>query len=165
MWLCSFCYPCIVRWADIETRCPYCKARFQTISRKQLTRAASSSDASSTEGLGPQRLQGEVLEVLHAPERNQVDTHPGMALLIPYRQEAEVRYSKLLSRVAAMVAFARSWTHLSVRVVWAGGYCHDMTLSSDPLPFSFTCCTDPMWLLHLAFCLVESWSGSMTYHS
>ncbi|KAK9834568.1 hypothetical protein WJX74_004887 [Apatococcus lobatus] len=67
----SFCYPCIVRWADIETRCPYCKARFQTISRKQLAPAAASAAGSTTEGLGPQRLPGAVLELLHVPERNQ----------------------------------------------------------------------------------------------
>ncbi|KAF8066379.1 PHD and RING finger domain-containing protein [Scenedesmus sp. PABB004] len=32
----EFCWPCITTWADRETRCPFCKSRFTTLSRKAV---------------------------------------------------------------------------------------------------------------------------------
>jgi hypothetical protein len=33
---CRYCWLCIIEWAKTENKCPFCKARFAQISRKQL---------------------------------------------------------------------------------------------------------------------------------
>ncbi|BDA41022.1 probable PHD and RING finger domain-containing protein 1 at N-terminal half [Coccomyxa sp. Obi] len=65
----SFCFPCISKWAQIESRCPFCKARFTTLTHKLLgDTPRSEDDDTATGGSGE---QGKVLQVLHIPERNQ----------------------------------------------------------------------------------------------
>ncbi|KAK9916458.1 hypothetical protein WJX75_002842 [Coccomyxa subellipsoidea] len=65
----SFCFPCISRWAEIESRCPFCKARFTTITHKLLGKAdpaAARQDQNDGQG-----SQDKILQVLPVPERNQ----------------------------------------------------------------------------------------------
>mmetsp|Transcript_8248 Transcript_8248/g.24625 ORF Transcript_8248/g.24625 Transcript_8248/m.24625 type:complete len:552 (-) Transcript_8248:3183-4838(-) len=61
-----FCFPCIVHWSQIESRCPFCKARFASIVQKQLSECARTSlDPGQTP------LDGTILQVLDVPERDQ----------------------------------------------------------------------------------------------
>ncbi|CAN6214245.1 unnamed protein product [Urochloa humidicola] len=52
-----FCFVCIMAWGRVESRCPFCKARFRTIRRPPV----------------PGRFPGE--RIVNVPERNQV-YHP-----------------------------------------------------------------------------------------
>ncbi|CAL8466684.1 g6220 [Coccomyxa elongata] len=72
----SFCFPCISKWAEIESRCPFCKARFTTLTHKLLGDTLRSEDEDTAAGGSGE--QGKVLQVLHVPERNQrVETEGG----------------------------------------------------------------------------------------
>lgn len=61
-----FCYPCISKWSEIESKCPFCKVRFTRVTRKRLL---SPSKAARTAPGQP--LPGEVLQTDVIPERNQ----------------------------------------------------------------------------------------------
>lgn len=50
-----FCFVCIMAWARVESRCPFCKARFRTITRPPV----------------PGRFPSQ--RVVAVPERNQVE--------------------------------------------------------------------------------------------
>ena len=72
---CSFCSACIQHWAQIESKCPFCKARFTSISRKVLDlEKLPDSDAESDDTVR-QRFPGTVLDTFAVPERNQVCPH------------------------------------------------------------------------------------------
>lgn len=71
MMCCSFCFQCIQHWAQIESRCPFCKARFTTISRKELQVDKSPGDQ-QTDDIVRQRYPGTVVKTVQIPERNQV---------------------------------------------------------------------------------------------
>ncbi|KAK9829772.1 hypothetical protein WJX72_007809 [[Myrmecia] bisecta] len=79
----SFCHPCITQWAEIETRCPFCKSRFTQIQRKRLDldALADAGDDALGEGDGDavirQRWPGTVLETTVVPERNQRNAAEG----------------------------------------------------------------------------------------
>ena len=53
-----FCFPCIKQWSEIENRCPFCKARFGVICRKQLEAASPRSSPRSL-----YQLSGTIVEV------------------------------------------------------------------------------------------------------
>ena len=59
-----FCFPCIVRWAEIENRCPFCKARFRSVRRKLLEPASPAAAGSSPRWSAVRELPGTVVEVL-----------------------------------------------------------------------------------------------------
>ena len=70
-----FCWPCISRWAEIETTCPFCKARFSQLRHKQLAPGADAVARSNPNT----ELPGIYVDTLQAlPERNQV-RHPAAA--------------------------------------------------------------------------------------
>ena len=58
-----FCFPCIVRWAEIENRCPFCKARFRSVRRKLLEPASPAAAGSSPRWSAVHELPGTVVEV------------------------------------------------------------------------------------------------------
>ena len=58
-----FCFPCIVRWAEIENRCPFCKARFRAVRRKLLEPASPAAAGSSPRWSAVHELPGTVVEV------------------------------------------------------------------------------------------------------
>lgn len=61
-----FCYPCISKWASIESKCPFCKLRFTRIVRKLLD------SPSKRSALDPSaQLPGQVLGSERVSERNQ----------------------------------------------------------------------------------------------
>lgn len=55
-----FCVPCIVRWAEIETKCPLCKARFKVIYPEAYGEQAETnvSDGREGDGASPERTRG-----------------------------------------------------------------------------------------------------------
>lgn len=60
-----FCYPCIAKWAEIESKCPFCKLRFKTLTRIRL-------DPPLKEGLSVKgRLAGTVISKAEVPEKDQ----------------------------------------------------------------------------------------------
>ncbi|GAB4823508.1 hypothetical protein N2152v2_010554 [Parachlorella kessleri] len=61
-----FCFPCISRWAEIESKCPFCKLRFSQLRHKRL---AGREDLAHADPSGP--LPGTYLDVQQVPERNQ----------------------------------------------------------------------------------------------
>lgn len=61
-----FCFTCITKWAEIESKCPFCKVRFSLIAHKRL---ASPGKLQSAPLHGP--LPGEVVSVENIPERDQ----------------------------------------------------------------------------------------------
>eukprot|EP00887_Chlorella_sp_A99_P007944 scaffold12.g7944.t1 len=74
----KFCFPCISRWAEIESRCPFCKERFARLRRKQLFPGAEAVAAADPNA----ELPGIYLDDgLAVPERNQASaiasTHGG----------------------------------------------------------------------------------------
>jgi hypothetical protein len=56
---CRFCFPCIMQWSQIESRCPFCKARFARLLHRRLSPAALKAP-DAAQGY----LDGKVLEVL-----------------------------------------------------------------------------------------------------
>ncbi|KAL0039333.1 hypothetical protein WJX79_003775 [Trebouxia sp. C0005] len=68
----SFCFACIQHWAEIESRCPFCKSRFTTISRKVLDLDKLPDSGAEFHDTVRQRFPGSVLETVAIPERNQV---------------------------------------------------------------------------------------------
>lgn len=68
----SFCFACIQHWAQIESRCPFCKSRFITISRKALDLEKLPDSEAESDDTVRQRFPGTVLETVAIPERNQV---------------------------------------------------------------------------------------------
>ena len=56
---CRYCFTCISKWAQLDSRCPLCIERFRTITHKVLPQ-------------GGEDAGGKVLEVLDIPERTQV---------------------------------------------------------------------------------------------
>lgn len=56
---CRFCFPCILQWSQIESRCPFCKARFARLLHRRLSPAAQEAP-DAAQGY----LDGRVLEVL-----------------------------------------------------------------------------------------------------
>lgn len=60
-----FCYPCIAKWSEIESKCPFCKLRFKTLSRIHLDTPLTS--ACAAQG----RLVGKVVSKTHVPEKDQ----------------------------------------------------------------------------------------------
>jgi len=78
---CSFCFACIQHWAQIESRCPFCKSRFTTISRKVLDLDKLPDSGAESDDTVRQRFPGSVLETVAIPERNQVCRHLLQALL------------------------------------------------------------------------------------
>ncbi|KAL0044597.1 hypothetical protein WJX82_002114 [Trebouxia sp. C0006] len=68
----SFCFACIQHWAHIESRCPFCKSRFTTISRKVLDLDKLPDSGAESDDTVRQRFPGSVLETVAIPERNQV---------------------------------------------------------------------------------------------
>ena len=66
--LLRYCLGCISQWAEIESSCPLCKARFTKISHRLVVQGANTrSRKDTTERLGP------VVHVHEVPERHQVD--------------------------------------------------------------------------------------------
>lgn len=64
----KFCWSCISRWAEIETTCPFCKARFSQLRRKQLAPGAEAIAKSNPNS----ELPGIYIDTLQTlPERNQ----------------------------------------------------------------------------------------------
>lgn len=63
-----FCFPCAHRWSKTENRCPMCKARFITISRKRLA----DDEALGEEEPPAKKLKGDVLETVIVEDRKQV---------------------------------------------------------------------------------------------
>lgn len=55
---CRFCFPCILQWSQIESRCPFCKARFARLVHRRLSAAAR-----KAADPGQAHLDGTVLEV------------------------------------------------------------------------------------------------------
>lgn len=55
---CRFCFPCILQWSQIESRCPFCKARFRRIKHRRLSAAAREAPDP-----GQANLDGRALEV------------------------------------------------------------------------------------------------------
>lgn len=53
-----FCFPCIMQWSQIESRCPFCKARFTRLIHRRLLAAAQQAPDP-----GQAHLDGRVLEV------------------------------------------------------------------------------------------------------
>ncbi len=78
---CSFCFACIQHWAQIESRCPFCKSRFTTVSRKVLDLDKLPDSGAESDDTVRQRFPGSVLETVAIPERNQVCTNVLHALL------------------------------------------------------------------------------------
>jgi len=72
-----FCFPCIVRWAEIENRCPFCKARFRGVRRKLLEPASPAAAGSSPRWSAVRELPGTVVEVL----RRKSNSHVSLAIL------------------------------------------------------------------------------------
>jgi len=82
---CSFCFACIQHWAQIESRCPFCKSRFTTVSRKALDLEKLPDSGAESDDTVRQCFPGTVLEIVAIPERNQVFRHLLQALLgLPY---------------------------------------------------------------------------------
>lgn len=65
---CRFHHTCISRWAEIESKCPFCKERFATLRRKQLAPGAAAVARSNPNT----ELPGVYLDSLAVPERDQV---------------------------------------------------------------------------------------------
>ena len=67
-----FCVPCIVRWAEIETKCPLCKARFKVIYPEAYGEQAETkvSDAREGDGAAPERTRGSTRR--RAPRREPI---------------------------------------------------------------------------------------------
>ena len=78
---CSFCFACIQHWAQIESRCPFCKSRFITISHKELDLEKLPDSDAEADDTVRQRFPGTVLETVAIPERNQVSRHLVLAVL------------------------------------------------------------------------------------
>lgn len=53
-----FCFPCILQWSQIESRCPFCKARFARLVHRRLSPAAQRAPDP-----GLTHLDGKVVEV------------------------------------------------------------------------------------------------------
>lgn len=66
-----YCYPCISKWAEIESKCPFCKLRFSKIVRKLLASPNKLAAATGDEDRLQAALPGTVLETEFIPERNQ----------------------------------------------------------------------------------------------
>lgn len=60
-----FCYPCISKWSEIETKCPFCKLRFRTLTRLRLD-APLEGDCCAKG-----RLAGTVVSKVEVPEKDQ----------------------------------------------------------------------------------------------
>ncbi len=67
------CYPCVSRWAEIESRCPFCKLRFTWLRRKQL---AGREELAGADPNAP--LPGRYLDSKQVEERNQVRGEMGI---------------------------------------------------------------------------------------
>lgn len=73
LWICcSFCFACIQQWAQIESKCPFCKARFTSITRKALDLEKLPNSDGECDDTLKQKFPGTVLETTQVPERNQV---------------------------------------------------------------------------------------------
>jgi len=65
----SFCYPCIAKWAEIESRCPFCKLRFTCITRtaKQVSSTLDFRQPEKVENI----VSGSVVSRHLVPQRDQ----------------------------------------------------------------------------------------------
>ncbi|KAK9798924.1 hypothetical protein WJX73_006126 [Symbiochloris irregularis] len=65
----SFCPRCILQWAEIESRCPFCKARFRQVNHRLVAPARAKTRSSAGTLVS---VLGKSLAVHEIPERNQV---------------------------------------------------------------------------------------------
>ena len=60
-----FCYTCICKWSEIESKCPFCKVRFSVLKRIHL------SSPLKCDSTPKDRLAGTLVSVTTVPERDQ----------------------------------------------------------------------------------------------
>ena len=60
-----FCYQCIAKWSEIESKCPFCKLRFKTLTRLRLDSPVEGDSCAKG------RLAGTVVSKVEVPEKDQ----------------------------------------------------------------------------------------------